>query len=78
MRSNRIIHNAKDRLSRAFCFPIDNLYDTAFQSVFQSKVIPFAMVEKISSSCSVVLADFSKINGFSSVTTEKNRNNNGH
>lgn len=78
MRSNRIIHNAKDRLAGTFCFPLDNLLDTAFQSVFQSEFIPFAMVEKISSGSSVMLADFSKMNGFSSVTTEENRNNNDH
>ena len=78
MRSDRIVHNAEDRLTGTPCFLIDDLYHTAFEDVLQSTVIPFTMVEKISSSSSVILAYFSKISGFSSVTTEEDRNHNGH
>ena len=78
MRSNRIIYNAENRLARRTGLLINQFDNAAFQSFLQCRIVPFSMIQKISYRCSVMLADNRKINGLTAVSTEKDRNNNGH
>ena len=57
---------------------VNGMYHSGFQNILKCGVIPFAMIQKISSCCSVHTADFSKIDSFSSVTTKENRNHDDH
>ena len=78
MRSNCIIYNAENRLARRTGLLINQFDNAAFQSFLQCRIVPFSVIQKISYRCSVMLADNRKINGFTAVSTEKDRNNNGH
>ena len=63
----------ENRLTREQCPPVNSLYHAAFQNILEFRIIPFSMIQEISGCSSVLTADFSEINGFSSITTQENR-----
>ncbi len=78
MRSDCIIHNTENGLTREQCLPVNSLYHAAFQNILEFRIIPFSMIQEISGCSSVLTADFSEINGFSSITTQENRDHDSH
>lgn len=63
MRSDCIIHNTENGLTREQCLPVNSLYHAAFQNILEFRIIPFSMIQEISGCSSVLTADFSEING---------------
>ena len=63
----------KQAYQRAVPHPVNNLYHAAFQNILEFRIIPFSMIQEISGCSSVLTADFSEINSFSSITTQENR-----
>ena len=63
----------ENKLTREQCPPVNSLYHAAFQNILEFRIIPFSMIQEISGCSSVLTADFSEINGFSSITTQENR-----
>ena len=78
MGSNRIIHNAKDRLTGNSRLPVDQICNAVSQGILKKEIIPLSLIQEVSHNRSMMLAGQGEIRCFATVSTQKGRKNDSH